>query len=56
MFKVKIETLDQGAKYVKKLTITTPKRRHWRRSGVIIVNFEHISHPILVFILLTLNR
>ena len=28
-----------------KLTIKTPKRRHWRRSGVFIVNFEHISHP-----------
>ena len=38
-----------------KLTIKTPKRRHWRRSGVFIVNFEHISHHILVFLLLTLN-
>ena len=38
-----------------KLTIKTPKRRHWRRSGVLIVNFEHISHPILLFLLLTLN-
>ena len=28
----------------------------WRRSGVFIVNFEHISHPFLNFILLTLNR
>ena len=26
-----------------------------RRSGVFIVNFEHISHLILVFLLLTLN-
>ena len=25
------------------------------RSGVIIVNFEHISHLVLVFLLLTLN-
>ena len=23
----------------------TPERRQWRRSGVFIVNFEHISHP-----------
>ena len=23
------------------LTIKTPDRRHWRRSGVFIVNFEH---------------
>ena len=27
----------------------------WRRSGVFIVNFEHISHLVLVFLLLTLN-
>ena len=38
-----------------KLTKTTPERRHQRRSGVCIVNFEHISHIFLVFLLLTLN-
>ena len=38
-----------------KLTIKTPERRHQRRSGVFIVNFEHISHLVLVFLLLTLN-
>ena len=27
-----------------KLTIKTPERRQERRSGVFIVNFEHISH------------
>ena len=27
----------------------------WRRSGIFIVNFEHISHLLIVFILLTLN-
>ena len=27
-----------------KLTIKTLERRHWRRSGIFIVNFEHISH------------
>ena len=30
------------------LTIKTPKKRHWRRSGVFIVTFEHISHLGLV--------
>ena len=25
-----------------KLTIKIPKPRHWRRSGVFIVNFEHV--------------
>ena len=40
-----------------KLTIKTPerRRRHWRRFGDFIVNFEHISHLALVFLLLTLN-
>ena len=38
-----------------KLTIKTPERRHWRRFGVFIVNFEHISHLFQVFPLLTLN-
>ena len=38
-----------------KLTMKTPERRHWRRSGVFIVKFKHISHLVLVFILLTLN-
>ena len=28
---------------------------HWRRSGIFIVNFEHILHLVLVFLLLTLN-
>ena len=29
--------------------------RHWRRSGVFIVNFEHILYLFLVFQFLTLN-
>ena len=33
----------------------TLERCHYRRSGVFIVNFEHISYLILVFLLLTLN-
>ena len=37
-----------------KLTIRTPERYHCR-SGVFIVNFEQISHLVLVFLLLTLN-
>ena len=35
-----------------KLTIKTSERR-W--PGVFIVNFEHISHLVMVFLLLTLN-
>ena len=39
-----------------KLTIKTPERRHRRLSGVFIVNVEQISHVVLVFLLLTLNK
>ena len=40
-----------------KLTIKITERRHWRRFGSLIGNFEHISHLVLVlvFLLLTLN-
>ena len=38
-----------------KLTIKTLERRHWGRYSVFIVNFEHILHLVLVFLLLTLN-
>ena len=37
------------------LTIKTPERRHWRRSGVFIVNFKYISHLVLNFLSLTWN-
>ena len=37
-----------------KLIIKTSERRYWLCSGVFI-NFEHISHLFLVFLLLTLN-
>ena len=36
-----------------KVNYETPKRRHWRRFSVFIVNFEHISHLVLVYLLLT---
>ena len=38
-----------------KLTIKTLEIRHWGRSDVFIVDFEHILHLALVFLLLTLN-
>ena len=37
-----------------KLTIKTPEQCHWCPSGVLNVNFEHISYLALV-LLLTLN-
>ena len=37
-----------------KITIKTPEWRHWCRSGVFIINFEHISYLFLAFLLLNL--
>ena len=39
-----------------KIPIKTPERRQWCRSDVFIVNIEQISHIVLVFSLLTLNK
>ena len=39
----------------KSITETLEKGER-RRSGVFIVNFEHVSHLFLVFLLLTLNK
>ena len=39
-----------------KLITETPQRHQWRRSSVFIVNFEHITHSVLVFPLFTLNK
>ena len=38
------------------LTIKTSERLHSRSSGLFIVNFEHISHLVLLFFLFTLSR
>ena len=56
MFKVNNGNTRTRCEICSKLTIKTPERRQWRRSGVFIVNFEHISHLVLVFLLLTLSR
>ena len=55
MFKVKNRNTRTRCEMCSKFTIKTPERRLRRRSGVFIVNFEHISHLVLVFLLLTLN-
>ena len=43
------KTVEKMFEICSKLIIKTSERRHWRRSGVFIVNFEHISH-FLVFV------
>ena len=56
MLKVNNTNTRAKCEICSKLTIKTPERRQWRRSGVFIRNFEHISHLVLVFVLLTLSR
>ena len=56
MFKVNDRNTRSKCEICSKLTIKTPERSHSRRSGVFIVNSEHISHLVLVFLLLTLSR
>ena len=48
MFKVNNRNTRKKCEICSKLTIKTPERR---RSGVFIVNFEHILHHFLVFLL-----
>ena len=39
-----------------KVSNKNTRRRQWRRSGVFIVKFDHISRPFLIFLLLTLSN
>ena len=49
LFKVNSRHTRKRLKVCSKLTIQTPERRHRGRSGIFTANFEHISHPFLVF-------
>ena len=55
MFKVNNRNTTTRCEICSNLTIKTPERLQWGRSGVFIVNLEHISLLVLVFLLLTLN-
>ena len=55
IFKVNDDSTGIKCVICLKLIIKTPKQRHWRRSGVFIVNFERISHLVLMILLLTLT-
>ena len=50
MFKINNGNTRKSCEICSKLTIKTPERR--RRSGAFIINFEHILHIFLVFLLL----
>ena len=53
MFEVNNRNTRTRCEICSKLTIKTPERRKWRRSGVFIVNFEHIFHLVLMFLMPT---
>ena len=55
LHKVNNRSTRKRCEIYSKLTIKTPERYQWRHSGIFIVNFEHILHLVLVFLLLTLN-
>ena len=55
MFRVNNRNTRTRCQICSKLTIKTPERRHCRHSGVFIFHFEHISHLVLLFLLLTLS-
>ena len=46
MFKVNNRNTKTRSEISSKLTIKKLERRQWRRSGIFIVNFEHISQLI----------
>ena len=48
----------KGKKYeiCSKLKLKTPERRQWRSFSLFIVEFEHISHLFLAFLVLNLNK
>ena len=56
LLKVNNRNIRKSCEISSKLTIKTPDRRHWRRTGVFIVDFEHISHLYVLFSFLTLNK
>ena len=56
MLKVNNRNIRTRCEIFSKLTIKIPERRQWRRFDVFIVNFDYISHLVLVFLFLTLSR
>ena len=50
LFKVNHRNTRKRCEICSRLTIKTPERCHWRRTSVFIANFEHMSHPFLVFL------
>ena len=56
LLKDNIRNIRTRCEICSKLTIKTPKQRQICCSGILIDNFDHLSHLVLVFLLLALNR
>ena len=56
MFKVNTRNTGKMCKIYSKLKIKTRTRRQWHLFGIFIVNFDHILHPFLLFLLHTLGQ
>ena len=48
--------MEEAKNMILDKTYKAGRSGHWRRSGAVNVNFVHISHLVLVFLLLTLSR
>ena len=48
--------MERSFQVMPQSAFTCSRLRHWCRSGIFIVTFEHISHLVLVLLLLTLNK
>ena len=55
LFKVNNRNTRTKCEICSNLKMKTSELRQWRRFGVFVVNFEHISHLVLVFSFLTLD-
>ena len=55
LFKVSNGNTKRMCRICSKLTIKTPKRRHWHHSSVIVVNFEQVLHTVRLFTLSPLS-
>ena len=56
LFKVNNKNTRKRCEICSKLIIKTEEWRQWHHSDIIIVNFEHIPHFPIMFLLLTSNK
>ena len=56
LFNINNRSTKRRGEICSKFLIKIPEWRHWHGRDVFIVNFQHISHLFLVFLLFTLNK